>query len=71
MIPKEIRERLGLKEGDRLIIYPLKDGIMIRKERGAKFRDLRGILSGKVKLEELARELRTLREEWALDQVRG
>lgn len=44
VIPKHIREALGLGEGDELILMPTNEGLIIR--RPSKAGRLRGLLKG-------------------------
>jgi AbrB family looped-hinge helix DNA binding protein len=52
VIPKQIRDRLDLKPGDRLLVREAQDGVHIRKavvdatERRAILTSLRGALAG-------------------------
>jgi AbrB family looped-hinge helix DNA binding protein len=52
VIPKQIRDHLGLKPGDRLLVRQEQDGVHIRKavadaaERRAILASLRGVLAG-------------------------
>jgi AbrB family looped-hinge helix DNA binding protein len=61
-LPKELRERHHLLEGERVIILDSPDGILIRHARTS----LRGSLRGKLDGDKLERELRRLRKEWSL-----
>jgi len=66
VIPKKIREKLKLKEGDEVIIFVVEDGILIKKKRKASLRELRGSLADKIDFEEALKTLKMLREEWEL-----
>jgi AbrB family looped-hinge helix DNA binding protein len=61
-LPKELRERHHLLEGELVIILDSPDGILIRHARTS----LRGSLRGKLGGERLEKELRRLRKEWTL-----
>ena len=41
-IPKEVREHLGVREGDRLVFRRLPDGSVMLEVRHLDFRSLRG-----------------------------
>lgn len=43
-VPREIRERLGLKAGDKLAFHLLSDGTVVMRQRGRTIADLGGIL---------------------------
>jgi AbrB family looped-hinge helix DNA binding protein len=43
-IPKDIRDRLGLKPGDKVELVPSGDGAFLRKRREVSIRELFGIL---------------------------
>jgi len=39
-IPKEIREKMGLKAGDKVIFESLAKGILIRKKEGSNYQKI-------------------------------
>ena len=43
-IPRDIRERLGLKSGDKLAFNLLSDGTVVMRQRGRTVADLGGML---------------------------
>ena len=47
-LPVELRNRLGIEPGDRVVFVEQADGSFALKVRSGTFADLRGILSGKV-----------------------
>jgi AbrB family looped-hinge helix DNA binding protein len=61
-LPKPLRDRHHLKEGEVVLILDSKDGIVIRHGRSG----LRGILRGKIDVEGFEEDLRKLRKEWRL-----
>lgn len=67
IIPKHIREKLGLKEGDHFLVYIMdNDTILLRrKKEKISLKDLRGLLSNKVDLEKATKFIAKLREEWS------
>ncbi len=66
VIPKKVREKLKLKEGDEVIILVVEDGILIKKKRKANLSELRGILANKIDYERALKTLKELREDWKL-----
>ena len=61
-LPKELRERHHLLEGELVIILDSPGGILIRHAKTS----LRGSLRGKLGGEKFEKELRRLRKEWTL-----
>jgi AbrB family looped-hinge helix DNA binding protein len=61
-LPKPLRDRHHLKEGETVLILDSEDGIVIRHGRSA----LRGILRGKIDSDRFEQDLRKLRREWTL-----
>jgi len=61
-LPKELRDRHHLLEGELVIILDSPGGILIRHARTS----LRGSLRGKLDGEKFEKELRRLRKEWSL-----
>ena len=59
-LPKELRERYRLREGDEALILPSEEGILIKRRRVT----LRGFLAGKLDVEGFKKDLRRLRREW-------
>ena len=47
-LPVELRTRLGIEPGDRVVFVEQGDGTFALRVRSGTFADLRGILSGKV-----------------------
>ena len=43
-VPREIRERLGLKAGDKLAFHLLSDGTVVMRQRGRTVADIGGML---------------------------
>lgn len=43
-VPREIRERLGLKAGDKLAFHLLSDGSVVMRQRGRTVADIAGML---------------------------
>lgn len=61
-LPRKIREKYHLKEGEEAMIFQTEEGILIKHKRVA----LRGIFSGKIVLKDFEKELEKLRKEWTL-----
>jgi AbrB family looped-hinge helix DNA binding protein len=61
-IPAELREKLGIKEGDELSAEILDEGILLR--RIPKFEDCAGVYSKYGKVDELKKEIDKIREEY-------
>jgi len=61
-LPKELRERHHLVEGEEAVILDVPEGILIRRGR----KSLRGILKGKLDVEGMERDIQRLRKEWRL-----
>ena len=64
-LPVELRTRLGIEPGDRVVFVEQSDGTFTLRVRSGTFADLRGILSGKVP-EATSAEIR----EW-IDEARS
>lgn len=61
-LPREIREKYHLKEGEEAMILQTDEGILIKHKRVA----LRGMLSEKIDIKGFEKELEKLRKEWTL-----
>jgi AbrB family looped-hinge helix DNA binding protein len=61
-LPKTLRDRHHLKEGETVLILDSEDGIVIRHGRSA----LRGMLRDQINADEFEKELKKLRKEWIL-----
>jgi AbrB family looped-hinge helix DNA binding protein len=61
-IPAELREKLGIKEGDELMVEATEKGILFKPIR--KLEDSAGIYSKYGKVEEIKKEIDRLREEY-------
>ncbi|MGI0054918.1 MAG: AbrB/MazE/SpoVT family DNA-binding domain-containing protein [Thermoplasmata archaeon] len=61
-LPKSLRERHHLKEGERVLILDSEEGLLIRHGRSA----LRGMLKGQIDVDAFDKDLKTLRKEWTL-----
>ena len=48
-VPRDVREKTGLKEGDPLIITTTQDGRIIMRPKSGSLRDLRGVTPTKIK----------------------
>ena len=61
-IPAEIREKLGIKEGDDLVVEAIDQQIIFK--RIPKLEDMCGIFAGEVDIAELKKEIDKMREEY-------
>jgi len=61
-IPAEIREKLGIKEGDELAVEATEQEIIFKPI--PRIENCAGIFAGHVNVEELKREIDKLREEY-------
>ena len=61
-LPKELRDKYHLSEGQTAIVLDAGEGILIKHGRAT----LRGVLKGKIDLEGFEQDLRKLRREWSL-----
>jgi len=61
-LPKELRDKYHLQEGERAVVLDAGEGILIKHGRAS----LRGLLKGKIDLEGFEKDIRKLRKEWSL-----
>jgi len=61
-IPAEIRQKLGIKEGDALTVEAVDDKVVFR--RIPNLLDMCGIFAGEVDIEEIKKEIDKMREEY-------
>ena len=61
-LPKALREKYHLKEGEVALLLDAGGGILIKHGRGS----LRGLLKGRIDSEGFETEIRKLRKEWTL-----
>ena len=61
-LPKDLREKYHLSEGQTAIVLDAGEGILVKHGRAT----LRGVLKGKIDLEGFEQDLRKLRREWSL-----
>jgi len=63
VIPKVIREKIGIKEGHEVIVESSEEGVVILKKPKNPAKEMRGLFKGKLKKSsvELVKELR---KEW-------
>jgi AbrB family looped-hinge helix DNA binding protein len=69
-IPKELRERYHLLQGEEVVLVAQKEGVLLKHGKSV----IRGMFSGKLDLEDVEAEVRGLRNEWTLrgrEKVRG
>ncbi|MFA5896331.1 MAG: AbrB/MazE/SpoVT family DNA-binding domain-containing protein [Thermoplasmata archaeon] len=61
-LPKQLREKYHLKEGETAVVLDAGEGILIKHGRAS----LRGLLKGKIDSKGFEEDLRKLRKEWTL-----
>lgn len=61
-LPKELRDKYHLQEGETAVVLDGGDGILVKHGRPA----LRGLLRGKIDSAGFEKDLRRLRQEWKL-----
>jgi len=61
-LPKILRDRHHLKEGETVLILDSEDGIVVRHGHAK----LRGLLQGKLDIDGFEKDLKKLRKEWVL-----
>lgn len=61
-IPKELREKYHLLEGEDVIVLPSVEGVLIKHPPSV----LRGRLKGKIDFQGFEEEIRQIREQWRL-----
>jgi AbrB family looped-hinge helix DNA binding protein len=61
-LPKALREKYHLTEGEKAMIIAAREGILIKHRELS----LRGMLAGKIKTDHFEKDLRKLRREWTL-----
>jgi len=61
-IPAELRQKLGIREGDELIVEATQQGLLFKPIR--KLEDSAGIYAKYGKVEEIKKEIDRLREEY-------
>ena len=61
-IPKELREKYHLHQGEEVILVAQQDGVLLKHTPSV----LRGRLRGKLDLDDIEADVRKLRGEWTL-----
>ena len=67
-LPKDLRKRFHLQEGEKVLLIPLEDGIMMKHNLNP-LRELRGILRQEIDVQKASRFVAELRKEWRLERV--
>jgi len=65
-IPKELRERFNLKDGEQVIIIPIEDGIVVRPSANP-LKQIRGLLSRELEIDKADHFIRKIRREWRFE----
>jgi AbrB family looped-hinge helix DNA binding protein len=61
-IPKELREKYHLLEGEDVMVVPSAEGVLIKHPPAS----LRGRLKGKINIQGLEEEIKQIRKQWRL-----
>jgi len=61
-IPKELREKYHLLEGEDVVVVPSAEGVLIKHPPTS----LRGRLKGRINTDGLEEEIRRIRKQWRL-----
>jgi len=67
-IPKELRERYNIKVGDRVVLIPEDDGILI-KHRVSSLASLRGLFKKEIDLKKADSFIKELRRRWRIEAL--
>ena len=65
-IPKDLRDRFGLKEGEEVLMVPANEGILL-KHRMDSMRSLRGLMREEVDLKKASTFIGKVRREWRVE----
>lgn len=66
-IPKDLRDRFGLKEGEEVLMVPAHEGILL-KHRMDSMRSLRGLMREEVDLKKASTFIGKVRGEWRVER---
>ncbi|MHB2036431.1 MAG: AbrB/MazE/SpoVT family DNA-binding domain-containing protein [Nitrososphaerales archaeon] len=58
-IPKELREKYHMHEGEQVLLVPMEDGVIVKHPSSS----LRGRLRGKIDLKEFEKDLQEIRRQ--------
>lgn len=61
-IPKELRERYHMLEGEEVVLVPIDEGVIVRHPSSS----LRGRLRGKIDLKGFEKDLQEIRKQWKM-----
>ncbi len=59
-IPKELRDKYHLKEGEEVLVLPSDDGILVKHSKA----NVRGSLKGKLDVKGIESDVKELRLQW-------
>ena len=65
-IPKALREKFRMQEGDEVVMLPSEEGIVMKPAMNL-LRSLRGLMRGEVKMQKVSRFIKELRREWRIE----
>ncbi len=66
-IPKDLRDRFGLKKGEEVLMVPANEGILL-KHRMNSMRSLRGLMREEVDLKKASTFIGRVRREWRVER---
>jgi AbrB family looped-hinge helix DNA binding protein len=65
-LPKELRKRFHLEEGEKVLLIPVEEGIMLKHGLNP-LRKVRGILRQELDVDKASAFIKEIRKEWRLD----
>jgi len=65
-LPKDLRKRFHLEEGEKVVLIPLEEGIMLKHQLNP-LRELRGILRREIDVQKASKFIAEARKEWRLE----
>jgi antitoxin PrlF len=65
-LPKDLRKRFHLEEGEKVVLIPTEEGIMLKHQLNP-LRELRGILRREIDVQKASRFITEARKEWRLE----
>jgi AbrB family looped-hinge helix DNA binding protein len=65
-LPKELRKRFHLEEGEKVLLIPVEEGIILKHGLNP-LRKVRGILRQELDVDKASAFIKEIRKEWRLD----